>query len=84
MPTAKAIEIAMKVQIEARTIDYRVRLGETDDEAKSMILAWARIFDGYVPSVDEALEAVREHYRKPNAFPLLPGDVVGYFRAGDS
>ncbi|MFE5790661.1 hypothetical protein [Rhodococcus erythropolis] len=47
---------------------------------ESVVSAWGGIFEGKVWE-SEALAAVADHYAKPNAFPLMPGDVIAYCQA---
>jgi len=78
MPSPMSIEIARNVLMKARMIDPRIQIGSTEDEVAARIAAWADVFDGQPVWPTEALEAVAEHYRKRNAFPIMPGDVLAY------
>lgn len=78
MPTSAAVDIATKVLIKARMIDYRMRLGSTDEENAAQIAAWAEVFDGEPVWPREALDAVAAHYKKSNAFQIMPGDVLEF------
>lgn len=80
MPTPTTIDIATKVLAKARIMDYRMRLGSTEDESAAQIMAWAECFDGQPIWPQEALDAVAQHYRNKNAFPLMPGDVLDHCR----
>lgn len=65
-------EIAKSVIKLAHDFDHRLPIPTSE-----RIDSWAKLFEGHVwPK--EAVDAVLAHYRNPNAFPILPGDVVGY------
>lgn len=66
------IKIAGRVLEEISLLDTRIRVTE------DVILAWARVFEGQEVFFEEAMRAVHGHYRKPNAFSIQPGDVIGY------
>ncbi len=78
MPSPTSLAIATQVLSKARIVDPRMRLGTTDTESDAQIMAWAEIFDGEPVWPREALDAVAAHYRKGNAFPIMPGDVLAY------
>lgn len=78
MPSAMSIEIATKVIAKAKIVDTRFRVGATDEAQAAQIMGWAEIFDGQPVWLTEALDAVLDHYRKRNAFPIMPGDVIAY------
>ncbi|MGX7727571.1 hypothetical protein [Rhodococcus sp. 5G237] len=67
-----SIEIATKVLMKARFLDKRI---ENSDGA---ILAWAECFQNENVWPLEASQAVAEHYKKENPFPIMPGDVIAY------
>lgn len=78
MPSPTSLAIATQVLVKARIVDTRMRLGTTETESDAQIMAWAEIFDGEPVWPKEALDAVAAHYKKSNAFPIMPGDVVDY------
>lgn len=78
MPSPTSLAIATQVLSKARIVDPRMRLGTTDTESDAQIMAWAEIFDGEPVWPKEALDAVSAHYKKSNAFPIMPGDVLTY------
>ncbi|WP_067503640.1 hypothetical protein [Nocardia puris] len=46
------------------------------DPDPARLAAWAAVLDGQDVSADDAVEAVKVHYRRANAFPVLPGDII--------
>lgn len=66
------IEIAGTVLAKASLLDHRI------NPTKETIQAWAECFAGEDIWPREALDGVAAHYRKPNPFPLMPGDVLAY------
>lgn len=78
MPSPTSVAIATKVIAKARVIDYKMRMNSTAEDDAAQIAAWAEVFDGEPVWPSEALEAVAAHYRKPNAYPLMPSDVIEY------
>ncbi|OOL32609.1 hypothetical protein GQ85_06400 [Rhodococcus rhodochrous] len=74
------VRIAGTVLNEAAAIDHRIRKNiTTTKQLQDQIAAWGRVFEknGKVWPL-EALDAVAEHYAKPDAFPIMPGDVIAY------
>lgn len=41
---------------------------------------WSRILAGSDVFTSEGVEAVEHHYSQPNAFPILPGDVISFVK----
>lgn len=72
MVAATALIIAGEVLTRAYDIDPRIRF------TKETVKAWATCFEGVKVFPEEALAAVHHHYNQPNAFVILPGDVIGY------
>ncbi|MER5838609.1 hypothetical protein ABT116_50215, partial [Streptomyces sp. NPDC002130] len=70
MPSSTDIEIAGLTLAKAALLDHRI----TADDPQ--ILAWAECFTGQDIGHGEALDAVLTHYRKPNPFAIMPGDVL--------
>nr|WP_296764144.1 hypothetical protein [Rhodococcus sp. (in: high G+C Gram-positive bacteria)] len=68
-------EVATRVLALAAMVDRRIPAYDP-----GAVQAWAFMFEGQGVFVDEAREAVRAHYRKPNAFPIQPGDVIDHCR----
>ncbi|MGX4711103.1 hypothetical protein [Rhodococcus ruber] len=72
-------EIARRVVAEAGMIDHRIRRDLNEGgKINAQVGAWARVFDGQPVWPREALDAVHEHYRKPNPFQIMPGDIIEY------
>ncbi len=72
--------IAKNVILTAADLDHRIRdelAAIPDDQATRRFTSWATVFAGRTWPT-EAIEAVGEHYARPNAFRLMPGDVVTY------
>ncbi|WP_016691457.1 hypothetical protein [Rhodococcus rhodochrous] len=73
--------IAAAVVTEAGMIDYRIRRDlDGPDKINGQIEAWARVFRDQPVWPHEAQQAVLAHYRKPNPFQIMPGDVIEYCR----
>jgi len=73
------VRIAAAVIAEAAGIDTRIRKGLANQEALDrQIESWARVFQGQPIWPREALEAVAEHYRNGDAFPIMPGNILEY------
>jgi hypothetical protein len=66
------IKIAGRVLEEISLLDARIHVAEP------VVLAWAHTFEGQEVYPEEAVAAVYRHYQKPNPFPMMPGDVIGY------
>ena len=71
----KTREVAKTVLKCAAGLDRR--MVASDEQLKNSIDMWALAFEGKVWPT-EGIEAVIEHYSKPNAFPIMPGDVISY------
>ncbi|MFC5789689.1 hypothetical protein ACFPPE_07450 [Agromyces tardus] len=69
------IDIASRVLEEARYLDDRIRLDS------GTIGAWARCFTGQKVYPTEALEAVHLYYRRPDPYPIKPGDIIAHCEA---
>lgn len=67
-----AIAIAGSVLKEARHFDRNTPVD------KDAVIAWGRIFEGQQIWPNEALDAVRNHFRQEVTYPLKPGDVLAY------
>lgn len=65
-------QLAVKVLRYASIRDDRIQFSD------AKCLAWAQLFKDQKVWLTEALEAVDKHYRKPNAFPIMAGDVIAY------
>ena len=76
MPSQTSIAIATRVLSAAKMVDYRMRLNSTLEDDQAQIATWAEMFDGEPVWPSEAMGAVKAHYAKSNAFPLMPGDVI--------
>lgn len=74
MPSSTDIEIAGLTLAKAALLDHRI----TADDPQ--ILAWAECFTDQDIGHGEALDAVLTHYRKPNPFAIMPGDVLATIR----
>lgn len=74
----QSIRIAAAVIAKAQIMDHRMRQGNDTTDLDAQILAWAECFEGQPVWPHEALDAVAAHYRKPNPFPIMPGDVLTY------
>jgi hypothetical protein len=74
-PSKDAIKLAALVYAKAVAFDHRLPAAS---EAK--LLAWAECFDKSETGVwpTEALDSVRHHYSKDDAWPMHPGAVVAY------
>lgn len=71
------VRIAAAVIAEAAGIDTRIRKGlGSQDALDRQIESWARVFHGQPIWPLEALEAVAEHYRNGDAFPIMPGNIL--------
>ena len=73
-----SVDIASAVLGLASILDPRI---PDPDENGLRVQAWADCFEGQGVYPSEALEAVRIHYRKPNSFPIKPGDVIAAIAA---
>lgn len=68
-------EIASKVLGMAALLDTRI-----PNYDPAAVKAWAFVFDGHPMYLNEALDAVKAHYAKPNPFPIKPGDVIEHVK----
>lgn len=74
MKKAEAITIAGEVLELASQLDRKIAAAAD----AAMIKAWAQCFQVQGVWPTEAREAVFHHYAQPNAFSLMPGDVIAY------
>ncbi|WP_329405485.1 hypothetical protein OG563_26855 [Nocardia vinacea] len=65
------IEIATAAYATAAAIDPSM-----PEPTRLRIQAWASLLDGQDFGVTEAVQAVQDYYRKPNRFPIKPGDII--------
>ena len=70
-------DIAKSVIQTIQALEPRFRVPGSPAELKVVVDSWERVLKGRVWP-DEAVEAVTEHYAQPNAFQIMPGDVVAY------
>ncbi len=73
-------DIAKSVLRTAASLDHRIDswfAGFDNGTQKLHISTWARVFENKTWP-QEAVEAVFDHYSKPNAFRIMPGDIVDY------
>lgn len=68
------IEIATQALMAAAALDHRV------DPSRETIAMWAKCFEGKRVWPREAINAVADHYSKPNPFPPMPGDIIEFCR----
>lgn len=68
-------EVAKLVIKTATALDRR--LVAPKSQVVESIGMWGEAFKGKVWPT-EGVEAVFDHYSKPNAFPIMPGDVISY------
>lgn len=69
-------EVAQRALALAALLDSRLE----NVEEPAVIQAWASCFDGEDVFTEEALSAVRAHYKKPNPFPIKPGDILAHVK----
>ena len=67
--------IAQAVLAKAKAIDPHMPKSD-----RIVLAAWADVFEGQKIWAREALDAVSEHYRDPEAPRLMPGHVLAYCR----
>lgn len=67
--------VAQRALALAAILDSRI-----PDYDPARVKAWADCFVGEDVFEAEALAAVRAHYKRPNAFPILPGDIIAAVR----
>jgi len=68
------LEIATQVLMAASALDHRV------EPSTETIAMWAKCFEGKRVWPREAINAVADHYSKPNPFPPMPGDIIEFCR----
>ncbi|PBC38548.1 hypothetical protein CJ179_38800 [Rhodococcus sp. ACS1] len=73
---SRAHECAAKVLALAAVLDGRI-----PEYDPARVEAWADCFQGKELWPREAMQAVRDHYSKPNAFQIQPGDVIHAVKA---
>ncbi|QNL30538.1 hypothetical protein SEA_SPEEDDEMON_880 [Gordonia phage SpeedDemon] len=75
---AEVTPIAQAILTKAAIVDPRVRVSDELGGIAAQVAAWAELLRDSDVFLQEGLDAVAAHYRKPNAFPIMPGDVIGY------
>ncbi|MBF6085134.1 hypothetical protein IU485_27560 [Nocardia cyriacigeorgica] len=76
MTSQQAVAAAAQAYAVAAALDPRI-----PDPDQARLQAWAAVFDGEDVWPAEAVEAVKAHYRRRNAFPVLPGDIIAAIKA---
>ena len=66
------LTIALDVLELAQSLDRRI------DATEPIARAWAECFAGQKVWPQEARDAVITHYRKPGAWPIMPGDILAH------